>query len=204
MASTAEMLLQEGTLFNSANEAKACVVKYNVDNFSNFVITNNNKKSLVYGCRHAVPTRKSHCGGKRPNQHYNYLGCEASIRMYKLKDGKVKITKVDLLHKNHVTNETNYRFNNDSLNEEERDLVITLKEANTKTSQIKRILCDRTNKRMSTQRMRNLISKLMSEPSPNDEVLEDYLETMESAGGTLSLRTILMDALIRSSYHPHK
>ena len=86
--------------FNSVEDARAFVEKYNKDNFTNFVISNNNKRSLVYLCRHAVK-RKSH--GQRPNQHYNYVGCTAKIRMYKSKNGTLKITNsTDLNHKKNI------------------------------------------------------------------------------------------------------
>ena len=62
--------------------------------------------------------------------------------------------------------------------------MLTLKEANAKPSQIKRILCDRTDQRMSTQRIRNLISKLVPDAS-SDKTLEEYLESMDSEGGTV-------------------
>lgn len=106
--------------FNSVEDAKACVNKYNRDNFTNFVISNNNKNSLVYHCRHAV-RRKSCSRGKRPNQHYNYVGCTAIIRMYKSKKGTLKVTEsTQLRHTNHVVNEsTGDRFENDNVEEKE-------------------------------------------------------------------------------------
>ena len=107
-----EDVLCVGKTFNSIADAKACVEKYNSDNYTNFVVTTNNRKSLVYGCRHAVE-RKSYSGGKRPNQHYNYVGCTAAIRMYKSKDGKVKVMKAELSHTNHPVNVTSYGFNNE-------------------------------------------------------------------------------------------
>ena len=60
--------------------------------------------------------------------------------MYKSKNGSAKVIQVNLTHTNHPVNEATYHFNKDDLNEDERDLVMTLKEANTKTSQIKRML----------------------------------------------------------------
>ena len=65
-------------------------------------------------------------------------------------------------------------------------MLRTLREANTKTSQIKRMLCSRTNKRLSTQRVRNLISKLMTnESTPHSDALEECLESLDSDGGTV-------------------
>ena len=89
--------------------------------------------------------------------------------MYKSKDGSLKVTRSNLEHSNHVVNESVHGFNSDNLDEEEIDLVRTLKEANTKTSQIKRILCTRTNKRISTQRMKNLIAKFVATVTANNK-----------------------------------
>ena len=78
-----------------------------------------------------------------------------------------------------------HQFDHDNLNNEEIDLVRTLKEANTKTSQIKRMLCARTNKRMSTQRVKNLIAKLVTETSTHADALKKCLESLDSHGGTV-------------------
>ena len=127
-------------MFDSIDDAKAYVQNYNETKFTNFVVVSNNKKTLLYSCRRAIE-RKSCSSGQRPNQHYNFVGCAAQIRMYKAKNGSVKVTQLDLEHTNHVVDETTHRFNNDSLDEEESDLVRTIKDANTKTSQIKQMLC---------------------------------------------------------------
>ena len=122
-----------GATFRSTDDAVACVSSYNSTNFTNFVKTSNCKKSLVYCCRHGVQ-RSSKSKGTRPNQHYNFVDCKATIRMYKSTNGSLKVTKSILEHSNHVVNENVHRFNSDNLNDEEIDLVRTLKEANTKTS----------------------------------------------------------------------
>ena len=183
-ASDAMAQLAVGTVFASLEDAMARISNYNEENFTNFVVTNNNKKSLVYTCRNGVE-RKSKCGGIRPNQHYNFVDCKAIIRIYKLTDGTLRVSQLNLDHINHIVSETVHRFNNDSLNDEEIDLVRTLKEANTKTSQIKRMLCTRTNKRMSTQRVKNLISKLIPESPNYADALEECLESLDSDGGTV-------------------
>ena len=89
--------------------------------------------------------------------------------MYKSKDGSLKVTRSNLEHSNHVVNESVHGFNSDNLDEIEIDLVRTLKEANTKTSQIKRMLCTRTNKRISTQRMKYLIAKFVATVTANNK-----------------------------------
>ena len=78
-----------GTLYSNLDDAKTAILKYNVTHFTNFTITNNNANSLVCGCKHGR-LRNSKSIGKRPNQHYNFLGCSAIVRMYKSKDGQIK------------------------------------------------------------------------------------------------------------------
>ena len=161
--------LAVGATFSSTDDAIAYVSTYNDTNFTNFVRTSNCKKALVYCCRHGIQ-RSSKFKGARPNQHYNFVDCKATIRMYKSKDGSLKVTRSNLEHSNHIlVNESVHGFNSDNLDEIEIDLVRTLKEANTKTSQIKRILCTRTNKRISTQRMKNLIAKFVATVTANNK-----------------------------------
>ena len=74
----------------------------------------------------------------RPKQHYNFLGCKAYIRMYKGKSGKIKITTVSLAH-NHPTTEEIFNLQNPVLTDDERELGLTLNQANAKPSQIKRV-----------------------------------------------------------------
>ena len=90
-----------GTIFKSTEDAKACVKRYNEVNSANFVIRSNSSSQLQYSCRHGIQ-RRSRSTGARPNQHYNYVGCEAGIRMYKSKSGGVKVTQSNLTHTNHV------------------------------------------------------------------------------------------------------
>ena len=81
-----------------------------------------------------------------------------------------------LVHSNHVVNVSDHRVNIDDLNEDDINLVRTLKEANIKTFRIKRMLCSRINKRMSTQLVKNPISKLITrESNPHSGALEDCL-----------------------------
>ena len=112
-ASDAMAQLAVGTVFASLEDAMARISNYNEENFTNFVITSNNKKSLVYTCRNGVE-RKSKCGGIRPNQHYNFVGCKATIRIYKLTDGTLRVSQLNLDHINHIVSETVHRFDNDS------------------------------------------------------------------------------------------
>ena len=176
--------LFEGMEFSSSEEVKTLIRRYNDKHFTDFVVNSCNKRQMVFKCKHGVE-RKSRSQGKRPNQHYSNMDCEAMIRLYRAKDGKWKVTKFHSSHKNHVISEGAHRFNNTNLTADEQDLVLTLKEANTKTSQIKRMLCERTNKVMTTQRLRNLISKLIPEKSDDDDSLEKYFELIDTEGGTV-------------------
>ena len=86
------------------------------------------------------------------------------VRLYKSQKqdiSTVKVTQVNLSH-NHETSEELHNYQNATLDEDDRDLVLTLNEANAKPSQIKRVLAEKNKKHMSTQRLRNLISKLLA------------------------------------------
>ena len=74
--------LKTGLTFENVDKAKEFIAIYNEKNFTNFVTETNNKRNLVYVCKHSVH-RDSESTGKREGHHYNYLGCTARIRMYK-------------------------------------------------------------------------------------------------------------------------
>ena len=181
-----EILFERGRVFHSIEELKECVRRYNDKHFTNFIIRSNNKNAVVIGCRHGIE-RQSKSSGKRPKQHYNFLGCDAFVRLYKSqKPGaySMKVTKVNLEHTNHEPTEEIHQYENSCLDEDDRDLVLTLKEANAKPSQIKRVLVEKKNKHISTQRLRNLIKKMLVTDS-NNETIEEFLTNMESDGGTV-------------------
>ena len=118
------------------DEVKDALVRHNEKNKTNFVIDTNGSKSFIIKCAHGVK-RKSRSKGKRPSQHVNYLGCPALINIYKSqKDDTMKVTKVDENHKNHRVGVSVSH----TLNEEEIELVTTLRQANTKPSQIRECL----------------------------------------------------------------
>ena len=157
--------LSVGKKFGALTDFKHVLSEYNSRFFTNFVISSSNKKGLLIQCKHARE-RKTESSGKRPKQHYNFLGCKAYLRVYiSQKDGTLKITQSNLQHSNHECSEEIFSFQNTTLDDEDKDLVMTLREANTKPSQIKRVLAERKNKNISTQRLRNLISKFLKEAS---------------------------------------
>ena len=169
--------------FDSADEAKKYIEEYNSRFFTNFVVFSSNSRQIVFRCKHGVE-RKSKCGGKRPKQHYNYMDCSAFIRLYKRNNQKFKVTKFDFTH-NHPTTAAIHGFNNANLNDEDRHLILTLKEASAKTSQIKRVLCNRSDYRTSTQKIKNLITKLVTTDDTGGKNLEDFLSSMDEEGGTV-------------------
>ena len=168
--------------FDSSADAKSFIENFNRTNFTNFVVNSSNARQLVFKCKHGVE-RKSSCGGVRPKQHYNFMNCAAIIRLYKRNNGKFKVTHCELTH-NHPTTAAIHKFNNAVLNEEDKDLVLTLKEANAKPSQIKRVLCNRADYKMSTQKVKNIISKLITDDSSGKE-LEEFMSEMHEEGGTI-------------------
>ena len=72
----------EGKRFQTVEEAKKFIDDFNTRHFTNFIVLSNNKRQLVFKCKHGYD-RKSQSGGKRPQQHYNNLDCEAFVRLYK-------------------------------------------------------------------------------------------------------------------------
>jgi len=91
-----------GKVYNSIDEVKAAVLTFNQQNFTRFIITSNNKKSLVVQCTHGRQRKSKSCG-IRPNQKYNFLGCKATIKVYKSQKAKdLRITHVDLSHNHPV------------------------------------------------------------------------------------------------------
>ena len=91
------------------------------------------------------------------------LRCESTFRR-KMEPWKSLSRTCNIPTTNALTSEEIFSFQNTTL-DDDKDLVMTLKEANTKPSQIKRVLAERKNKIISTQRLRNLISKFLKEAS---------------------------------------
>ena len=77
--------------------------------------------------------RQSTSSGKRPKQRYNFLRCASQT----IGSSTMKQTQVNLGHKNHETTEEIHRYDDTYLDENDRDLVLTMKEANAKPSEIK-------------------------------------------------------------------
>ena len=138
--------IREGQIYETVEAAKECVNQYNRRKFQNFVVNNNNKKSLEFVCKYSVH-RESDSKGKREHLHYNFMGCKAKIRLYKsLKEGKLKVTILDLEH-NHPSSQEIYENEHANFTDEEKDLMLTLKAANAKPSHIKRVLLEHSKKK---------------------------------------------------------
>ena len=178
-----------GQKFETVEKVKEFTKNYNEKNFTNFVVAPNNKRSMVLVCKHGVH-RDSKSKGKRENQRYNYLGCTAKIRIYKSQkgegEGTLKVTAVDLGH-NHATSKEIFEMENVNFTEEEKELIGTLKAANAKPSQIKRVLLERSEKKVTIQRLKNLVKKMSPEDSEesSQEVFEKFLENTELDGGEI-------------------
>ena len=176
-------VLSVGRKFNSVDDVKAVINAYNSENSTEFVITTNNKKSLLIKCSHGI-ARKSKSIGKRPHQHYNFIGCCASITMYKSVIGSVKITQVNLAH-SHAPNLSA----TSTLTPDEEHLVTNLRSANAQTSQIKRVLSEKYQKTFTTQKLRNLMSKLKPPGASDDTTLETFLLQIDDEGGKIEYDT---------------
>ena len=93
-----------GKIFSDDESVKSMVADYNKTYFTSFTISTNNKKSIVFKCKHGRK-RKYDGKGKRPNQTYNFIGCSAQVNFYKNKDdGTIKITKSVLCHNHECSN----------------------------------------------------------------------------------------------------
>ena len=71
------------------------------------------------------------------------------------------------------------------MDDEEKELVLTLKEANAKPSQIKRVLLEKKIKKFGTQKVKNLITKfLKSNGGDADGVnFEEFMQGIDEHGG---------------------
>ena len=170
-----------GRNFDGVDAAKQFVKEFNEKHFTNFVVETNNKRSLVFYCKHSV-----HCDsrskGKREHLQFNYSGCSARIRMYKSQKpgdgGKLKVTLVDVKH-NHSTSKEIYDSQNINIAKEEEELILTLKAANAKPSQIKKVLFEKSQKRVTIQKLKNLEKKI-SPPENEEQSREAFEKFLES------------------------
>ena len=176
-----------GQRFENVLKVKEFVKKYNEEHFTNLVVQSNNKRAMLLVCKHSVH-RDSKSKGKREILSYNYLGCPVKIRMYKSQKGDeigvVKVTAVDLSH-NHSTSKEIFEAENVNFTEDEKELIGTLKAANAKPSQIKRVLLERSKKNVTIQSLKNLVRKIspVETDESSREVFEKFLENTEIEGG---------------------
>ena len=174
--------LSVGDIVHSDERAKAMVLKFNQDNFVDFVVETNNQKSLRFVCKHGARQR-ARSKGQRPKQHQNFLDCKAAISFYKsLKNGTIKCTKIYNEH-NHPVSEQIYKSKNVALTEEEIVMSSNLRSGNCKPSQIKRILLEKFNKQISIQKLKNVLAKTPGEDQDDNIDFEEFFEEFENEGG---------------------
>ena len=181
--------LKVGNKFESSEAAKQFIKDLNATHFTEFIVETNSNRCLVFCCKYSVH-RVSQSKGKRIHSHFNYLACPAKIRMYKSQNpseaGTVKVTKINLDHSHTVAQEI-YENQHVILTEEEQDLIKKLKEAKVKDSQVQRVLLERSKKKVTIQKLKNLIQKI----SPNEDLedskkqFETFLENIEDDGGVI-------------------
>ena len=159
--------LTVGVTFNSIQSAKDDVLKFCDDNFVNFVVDTNNKKSLRFVCKHGTRQRVRGTGN-RPNQHQNFLDCKASISFFKSqKLNNLKCTKIEN-QLDHPVSKQIYKYGNAVLTEEEILMSSNLKNGNSKPSQIKRILLEKFNKQITIQKLKNALAKTSTDDKEDD------------------------------------
>ena len=184
--------IQRNMTFSTVEDVKVFIKYINEKHYTNFVVETNNKFSLVFYCKHGVH-RNSKSKGQRTTLHYNYMGCPAKIRFYKVQrteeERKLRLSSFDLNH-NHSTTKEVFESENVHFSKDEVELITTLKAANAKPSQIKRVLLEKTKKKVTIKRLKNLIQKIS--PPENDEnareTLEKFLESTELEGGEIEWR----------------
>ena len=180
--------IEVGKVFENENATKAYIESYNKANYTDFTVAVNNKKMLVYLCKFGRK-RKPTCSDSRPKQRYNNIGCLAKINLYKSqKEGieSLKVTQVNLAH-NHLISKEAYDAQHAFLTGEEVELVKDLGGANLKPSQIQNILMKKADKRISCQKLKNLISKICPSENENDtrEAFNSFLEKIDNDGGII-------------------
>lgn len=159
--------------------------KFCDENYQPLFIETNNKKQVRLLCRHGK-YRASSSKGDRVKQRYNYLGCTAKITCYKpANSSTIKVTSVNLEH-NHEISESAY--NQVKLEEEEKEVIVDLHEANCKPSEISRVVKNKFEKKLSTQKIRNLLQKIKSTDADSTEMLRDFLEKIEDEKGTVDYK----------------
>ena len=177
-----------GNVFPDEDSVKNLLKEYNETRYTNFTVTTNNKKSLLVKCKHGRK-RNYEGSGKRPKQRYNFIGCNAMINMYKSqKDGRLKVTKSDLIH-NHPCTKTNYDAKNTEIDQSDQELILTLNSATARPSQIKRVLKQQTGKTLSTKKIQNLIRKLSPSECDDKVSFEEFLKDVEDNGGIVDWKS---------------
>ena len=107
-----------GDTFASVADAKDAVKRYGAALYADFRVNTNNKTCLRYFCKHGGRVKDKKGTGERIKQHYNHMGCTASIMFYKSqKNGSLTCTKIASEH-NHAVSESIYNQANVQLDEE--------------------------------------------------------------------------------------
>jgi len=110
------------------------------------------------------------------------MGSKAKITCFKRANSTwIKITSTTIEH-NHRKSRTAFGTTKIKLTGEPKDVLIDLHDANCKISQISRVFQSKFDKKLSTQKIRNLLQKLVSKSS-NESELQMFLKGIEEAGG---------------------
>ena len=111
-----------GRQFASVDEVKDCIKKYNRENFTEYRVRTNNKRSLLFNYKHGRH-RDSKSQNIRPGTHFNFSGCQhrsvsTSPRLVMESLPLNSITS-HLEHTGHAINEEVYNLHNTNLTDEE-------------------------------------------------------------------------------------
>ena len=202
-------VLKVGDVFESVEDAKQKVKEFGATNFVDFKVETNNKTCLRMFCKHGGRVRDKKGKGERVKQHYNNLGCKASVTFYKsTKDNSITCNSINSDH-THPVSEGIYNRDNVNLDEVELDLCANLRNGNCKPSQIRRVLLEKFKKDITIQKLKNVLRKIPSEPDADLNFEEFFLQHEEEGGhvdwlddpdGTVRCMTFASNTMI-SAYH---
>ncbi|GBN27314.1 hypothetical protein AVEN_190515-1 [Araneus ventricosus] len=173
---------EAGEVFDDYEQFVKAFNDFCEENYHPLIIVNNNKRQITILCRHGYncPSKST---GQRTKLRYNYLGCGAKISCYKLANSKgIRITNVNLQH-NHGISKAAYHSRVAELFSEEKEVLTDLHEANCKVSQICRVFHSKFDGRLSSQKIRNVLKKLVPQTSNDTSQLQTFLKCVEETGG---------------------
>lgn len=139
---------------------------------------------MRFECKHHGKCRARRCSGKNNLQRVNDLACDARVLFYKRKCGNIVLTSFCEAHSHPVT-EAMYRRDTDKIEEPDKELVKTLKNAGCKPAQIRRRLREEQDTRVTVAAVRRAI-KLMDGGTDKVKEFNQFLDAELEKGSTIN------------------